>query len=65
MRQHTVKTHRERRKHWQERREFPDRRNPERILHSVYDCRSGVPRRQSDISGDQVDGDIWWDSEPL
>lgn len=65
MRAGSEKTHHERRKHWRDRRAFPDRRNPERISHSGYDCRSGVPRRESDISGDQGDGEIWWNSDPL
>jgi hypothetical protein len=25
-----------------------------------YDCRSGQPRRQSDVSGELNEGDIWW-----
>jgi len=53
----------ERRKHWRDRRLTPDRRNPERILHSEYDCRSGVPRRQSDIGGELVEGDVWWEEK--
>lgn len=53
----------ERRKHWRDRRTFPDRRNPERIMHSGYDCRSETPRRQSDISGELEEGEIWWNAD--
>lgn len=53
----------ERRKHWRDRRITPDRRNPERLQRAAYDCRSGVPRRQSDIGGELVDGDVWWQQD--
>jgi hypothetical protein len=59
------KTNSERRKHWQDRRSFLDRRNPERLSHSSYDCRSGAPRRQSDLAGELAEGDIWWNSNPF
>ena len=52
----------ERRKHWRDRRVNPDRRNPERLAHAGFDCRSGVPRRASDIGGELADGDVWWQS---
>lgn len=54
---------RERRKHWRDRRLLSDRRNPERLLHAGVDCRSGTPRRESDIGGELSDGDIWWESD--
>ncbi len=50
----------ERRKEWNDRRAGDDRRNPQRLRLVSYDCRSGQPRRQSDISGELNDGDIWW-----
>ena len=51
----------ERRKHWRDRRaSSEDRRNPQRLRLVSYDCRSGQPRRQADISGDLSDGDVWW-----
>ena len=50
----------ERRKHWRDRRAGKDRRNLQRLRLVSYDCRSGLPRRQSDVSGDESDGDIWW-----
>jgi hypothetical protein len=53
----------ERRKHWRDRRVIPDRRNPERIQRSDFDCRSGVPRRQSDVGGELAEGEIWWEQE--
>jgi len=52
----------ERRKHWRDRRVESDRRNPER-LRVAYDCRSGVPRRESDLAGELPEGDIWWDKK--
>jgi len=65
MRAQRNKTHIERRKKWQDRRALPDRRNAERLMRCEQDCRSGVPRRQSDISGEQADGEIWWNSDSL
>ena len=53
----------ERRKHWQDRRVSPDRRNSQRLQRADYDCRSGVPRRQSDVGGELADGEIWWQQE--
>lgn len=50
----------ERRKRWQDRRIGPDRRNSERLRRDNYDCRSGVPRRHSDIGGELADGEVWW-----
>jgi hypothetical protein len=63
MQQQCDKSQIERRKHWRDRRACLDRRNPERIAHSGYDCRSDNPRRQSDIDGDLAEGDIWWNSD--
>jgi hypothetical protein len=51
---------RERRKQWGDRRMLADRRNPERQLHAGFECRSGVPRRKSDLGGDLGDGEVWW-----
>ena len=51
----------ERRKHWRDRRVSPDRRNTERLQRTDFDCRSGVPRRQSDIGGELAEGEIWWE----
>lgn len=50
----------ERRKDWSDRRAGNDRRNPQRLRRVSDDCRTGQPRRQSDISGDLNDGDVWW-----
>ncbi len=50
----------ERRKDWNDRRASDDRRNPQRLRLVSYDCRTGQPRRQSDISGELNDGDVWW-----
>jgi hypothetical protein len=53
----------ERRKHWRDRRVDGDRRNPARMRLVTYDCRSGSPRRESDVAGELADGDIWWDKK--
>jgi len=53
----------ERRKKWRDRRASNDRRNPQRLSLVSYDCRSGQPRRQSDIGGKLNDGDIWWNKD--
>ena len=50
----------ERRKDWSDRRNGGDRRNPQRLRLVSYDCRSGQPRRQSDVGGELADGDVWW-----
>ncbi|HHJ36487.1 MAG TPA: hypothetical protein ENJ87_12045 [Gammaproteobacteria bacterium] len=54
----------ERRKHWRDRRRAEaDRRNPARMRLLSDDCRSGRPRRTSDVTGDISDGDIWWNKD--
>ena len=53
----------ERRKHWYDRRAHADRRNQERLGHTEYDCRSYVPRRQSDVAGGLVEGEVWWSGD--
>ena len=53
----------ERRKHWRDRREGDDRRNPNRLHLTSYDCRSGLPRRTADVSGESADGDVWWNKD--
>jgi len=53
----------ERRKHWRDRRITPDRRHQQRLHSTNYDCRSGVPRRQSDVGGELAEGEIWWQQD--
>jgi len=53
----------ERRKHWQDRRMNNERRNPVRIGHMNDECRSDVPRRDSDIAGKLVEGERWWSGD--
>ena len=53
----------ERRKHWRDRRVTQDRRCQERLQRTEYDCRSGIPRRQSDIGGELADGEVWWEED--
>ena len=50
----------ERRRHWRDRRTGSDRRNEGRLNLTNYDCRSGFPRRASDVTGELTDGEIWW-----
>lgn len=50
----------ERRKQWRDRRSGKDRRNAERLRLVSYDCRTGLPRREADRTGELSDGDIWW-----
>jgi len=52
----------ERRIHWRDRRDGSDRRNPGRLNLTRYDCRTGQPRRASDIGGELADGDVWWNN---
>ena len=58
-------TKEERRKHWRDRRVTPDRRNATRLQRASFDCRSGIPRRQSDLAGELADGEIWWEKENI
>ncbi len=53
----------ERRKHWRDRRVGDDRRNLERLHLTSFDCRSGLPRRASDVAGELADGDVWWNKD--
>lgn len=42
----------DRRLNWSERRSGNERRNPYRVRQMTSDCRQGVPRRESDITGE-------------
>ncbi len=53
----------ERRKHWMDRRKMPERRNPARLMHMESDCRNNIPRRESDIIGTLVEGELWWSGD--
>lgn len=53
----------ERRKHWRDRRSTPDRRNQQRLQLTSYECRSVVPRRQSDADGELTEGEVWWQQD--
>ena len=53
----------DRRLNWRERRGDDDRRNTCRIQHMPEDCRRGVPRRESDVSGTSKEVDVWWELE--
>ena len=50
----------ERRKRWRDRRKDSERRSSVRFNLSGVVCRSGLPRRASDVSGELTDGEIWW-----
>ncbi len=54
----------ERRRHWRDRRSGIDRRCDTRSRHEAYECRSGQPRRRSDIAGEAFDGEVWWRASP-
>ena len=49
-----------RRLNWAERRNNEERRNTYRVSVMQDDCRRGVPRRESEISGDNSEGNVWW-----
>ena len=53
----------DRRLNWRERRGEDDRRNPYRVHLMEADCRRGVPRRQSDVTGMTGEVDVWWELE--
>ncbi len=53
----------DRRLNWRERRANDERRNPHRISLMQEDCRRGIPRRESDISGIASEVDVWWELE--
>ena len=55
----------ERRKHWRDRRNSNDRRNLQRLKQVEFDCRSGQPRRQSDVARTLAEGEIWWNKEQV
>ena len=50
----------ERRKHWRDRRKVSERRSQGRLSHMEEDCRNDSPRRESDITGTLVEGELWW-----
>jgi hypothetical protein len=50
----------ERRKLWVDRRTGGDRRSAARLRMHADECRSGLPRRASDLAGELVDGEVWW-----
>jgi hypothetical protein len=53
----------ERRRHWRDRRNGNDRRSNGRLQLTGTDCRSGLPRRASDLSGELAEGEIWWNKD--
>jgi hypothetical protein len=53
----------DRRLNWRERRGDNERRNPYRVQQMQEDCRRGVPRRESDVSGVTNEVDVWWELE--
>ena len=53
----------ERRKHWRDRRCTPERRSPERLQRMEYECRSGIPRRKSDLADVLTEGEVWWEED--
>jgi len=53
----------DRRRHWRDRRNGSDRRNSVRLQFTGFDCRSGIPRRDSDLGGELAEGEIWWNKD--
>lgn len=56
-------SHLNRRENWAERRSTEERRNTYRVSIMQDDCRRGVPRRESDVSGEACVGNVWWKEE--
>ena len=55
----------ERRRHWRDRRTGSERRSSGRLHLTSSDCRSGLPRRTSDVGGELADGEIWWHKDTV
>lgn len=53
----------DRRLNWLERRSNDERRNSYRVHLMQEECRGGIPRRESDISGALSEVDVWWELE--
>lgn len=53
----------DRRLNWSERRDDKERRNQFRVQLMPEDCRRGIPRRESDITGNRNEADVWWELE--
>ena len=45
-----------------DRRACEERRSEERLNHMKKDCRKNLPRRDSDMDGLMVEGELWWSS---
>ena len=45
-----------------DRRANEERRNEDRLSHMKGECRNNVPRRQSDMAGRMIEGELWWSS---
>jgi len=46
----------------EDRRICDERRSDERISHMKKACRKNLPRRDSDMDGLMVEGELWWSS---
>ena len=53
----------ERRRHWRDRRAGGERRSSGRLHLTSFDCRTGLPRRTSDVAGELADGEVWWQKD--
>lgn len=53
----------ERRKHWRDRRAEAERRNQARLNRMDGECRNNTPRRESDLAGTLVEGELWWSGD--
>ena len=48
-----------------DRRINEDRRNLYRLSYMDSDCRSDVPRRNSDIINSLIEGELWWSGQQI
>lgn len=48
-----------------DRRMNEDRRNLDRLSYMDADCRSDVPRRNSDIISSMIEGELWWSRQQI
>ena len=55
----------ERRRHWRDRRTGSELRSSGRLHLTSPDCRSGLPRRASDVGGELADGEIWLNKDTV
>ena len=45
-----------------DRRVCDERRDHDRLSYMKKDCRGNLPRRDSDMDGRMIEGELWWSS---